>query len=129
MKDEDLKIQRRLQSLFEKLGANPKCIVCGHDNPFGLKLHHIAGQGYGEQTVTVCRKCGPELTKRQELHPEPKGQPPSDFERSARYLLGRADLCDLWAARVRKSARTLFELDHQSSPNNGTSSDKSGTLD
>ena len=128
MNDEDLKIQRRLQLLFEKLGPNPKCIVCGHDNPFGLELHHIAGQGYGEQTITVCRNCRRELRERQNFHPQPKGQPPSDLELSARHLLGRADLYDLSVKQLRSAARTLFEIDRQSSSNNRSSSDKSGTM-
>jgi hypothetical protein len=121
MNDQD-KILRRLHSLFKKLGDYPKCVVCGHDNPFGLELHNVAGHSDCDQTVIVCRRCRHELRKRQKLRPEPNGGLASDLERSARYLLGRADICDLFAERLRCTARTLFEFDQQA-----VSAEKGGT--
>jgi hypothetical protein len=117
MKNEDIKMQRRLQSLFEKFGPHPTCVVCGHDNPFGLELHCVAGERYGGQTVPVCRKCLCELKEQQQYHPEPQSWPPSDGERSARHLLGQADLLEQKVKRFRSAARMLFETDRGSSLN------------
>lgn len=121
MKDGDPETQRRLHSLFEKFGwDNPACVVCGHDNPFGLELRHIVGRRYDGRTVMLCGTC-----RRRELYrcdPQQQGCSSSDRDRFARYLSHRAFLFEEWAERLRNEARMLFQVGRQSSP------DKSRTL-
>jgi hypothetical protein len=114
MKNEDIKMQRRLQSLFEKFGPVPACIVCGHDNVNGLSIVCIAGPKYGGQSAPACRKCRPDLKERQQSHPKPHSWPPSDADRSARHMLGQADILELKARRIRRAASKLFDSDRRS---------------
>jgi hypothetical protein len=114
MKNVDVKSQRDVQSLYEKFGPVPACIVCGHDNPYGLTLHCVAGPKYGQQTAPVCRKCLPELKERQQSHPEPRSTSPSEAERSAQHMLGQADILEAKAQRIRRAAWVLFDLDRRS---------------
>jgi hypothetical protein len=114
MKNVDVKSQRDLQLLYEKFGPDPACNVCGHDNPGGLTLHCVAGPKYGQQTAPVCRKCLAELKERQQRHPEPRSTSPSDAERSARHMLGQADILEVKARRIRRAAWVLFDIDRRS---------------
>jgi hypothetical protein len=114
MKNVDAKSQRRLQSLYEKFGPVPACIVCGYDNPNGLTLHCVAGPTYGQQAAPVCSRCLVELKERQQYHPEPRSTSPSDAERSARHMLGQADILEVKARRIRRAAWVLFDIDRRS---------------
>jgi hypothetical protein len=54
----ELNRERRRQRALERLGNNnPRCVICGCDDPIALELHHVAGRAFGDDTVPVCRNC------------------------------------------------------------------------
>ena len=70
MNDHELKRERRRQRALERLGMNnPRCVVCGYDDPLALELHHIAGRAHGDELVPVCRNCHRPLSDMQKDHP------------------------------------------------------------
>ena len=69
MDEVELKRERRKQRALERLGSNnPRCVVCGFDDPLALELHHIAGRSFDEEAVPVCRNCHRRLSDHQKDH-------------------------------------------------------------
>ncbi len=115
MNDHELKRERRKQRALERLGTNnPKCPFCGADEPLVFELHHIAGRAHGDEALPVCRNCHRILSDWQKDHPPRNGNPPSDSERIAHFLLGLADMFELLVKRLREFAEKLFTMDRQS---------------
>src|ERR1700722_6802571 len=110
MKTVDLETQR-IQTLHDKFGPVPKCVVCSYAYVRGLRLHHVAGHKYGQHVVAICHKCLSELEGRQQLHPTPQCQPPSEAECSMLQMLGQAEILEMKAERIRSAAWALFEID------------------
>ena len=47
MDKRELNRERRRQRALERLGTNdPRCVVCGYDDPLALELHHVAGHDF-----------------------------------------------------------------------------------
>ena len=47
------------------ISAQGYCLVCGHNNPLDLELHHIAGRKNSSVTVSLCRNCHGGISRRQ----------------------------------------------------------------
>ncbi len=61
----------RLERRYRKLDTrNPACVCCGHNDPFALELHHIAGCKHHDDLAIVCRNCHRRLSDNQLDHPE-----------------------------------------------------------
>ena len=109
MNDRELNRERRKQRALERLGSNnPRCVVCGYDDPLALELHHIAGRAFGDEMVPVCRNCHRRLSDYQKDHSLGQAKPPSEIEPIRHFLLGLADLFEMLVkrlARIRGEAR------------------------
>ena len=112
MNDQQLKLECRRQKALERLGTNnPRCAFCPCKDPLALELHHIAGRGYDDELVIICRNCHRGLSDGQKDHPSRQNDPPSDAERIGHFLLGLADLFELLVKRLREFATKLFAID------------------
>lgn len=114
MNELDLKRERRKQRALERLGSNnPRCVVCGCDDPLALELHHIAGRAFDEETVPVCRNCHRRLSDYQKDHSIAQAKQDSDLTPISRFLDGLADLFEMLVKRLREFAAKLAALDHE----------------
>jgi len=52
------------------ISAQGFCIVCGHNNPLDLELHHVAGRKNNSLTVSLCRNCHGRISRRQQYWPK-----------------------------------------------------------
>ena len=52
------------------ISAQGYCIVCGHNDPLDLELHHIAGRKNSPVTVSLCRNCHGRISRRQRHWPK-----------------------------------------------------------
>jgi hypothetical protein len=112
MDDQELNRERRRQKALERLGTkNPRCFFCPCDDPLALELHPIAGRGYDDDLVIVCRNCHRRLSDLQKDHPPRQNDPPSDVERIGHFLMGLANLFELLVKRLREFATKLFGMD------------------
>jgi hypothetical protein len=120
MNEHELKRERRKQRALERLGTNtPRCPFCGINEPLVFELHHVAGRGYDDALVPVCRNCHRILSDWQKDHPPGNGNPPSDPERIAHFLLGLADMFELLVKHLREFAEKLFAMDRLSQDQSG----------
>jgi hypothetical protein len=119
MNGRELNRERRRQQALERLGTNkPRCVVCGHDDPLALELHHIAARAFDDQQVPVCRNCHRRLSDYQKDHSLGQAKPASEFECIRRFLLGLADLFEMLVRRLREFAGKLAALDSPDNPQN-----------
>lgn len=119
MNKRELNRERRLQRALERLGSNnPRCVVCGCDDPLALELHHLAGLAFGNDTVPVCRNCHRRLSDYQRDHSLGEAKQPSEIEPIRRFLLGLADLFEMLVKRLREFAAKLAALDSCADPQN-----------
>jgi len=103
------KREARRQKAIERVGIdNPKCVICGEDNPHCLEDHHIAGQAYDPVTTTTCRNCHRKLSDDQKDQPKQIGTEPDPLERIGRFLLGLADLFKLLIDKLREFGDKLI---------------------
>ena len=80
--NQELRRQKRRQHALERLGTNtPCCEECGETDWRCLEAHHIAGRGFDNATVILCRNCHRKLSDEQKDHPPPVSSPPSQFDR------------------------------------------------
>lgn len=106
----------RKQARLEKLGTNnPLCVICGEDDWRCLEEHHIAGQAFGEDLVTVCRNCHRKLSDDQYDHPKKLTPVPCQIERAGHLLLGVADLFEPMVKRFRIIGQELIQASKQNS--------------
>lgn len=102
--------QARRQKALERLGySEPRCGVCGEDDPRCLEAHHPAGRAYDPTTGLVCRNCHRKLSDVQLDHPGKLSDPPSFDERLGHFLLGLADFLTLVIERLQSFAKELIE--------------------
>ena len=60
MNELELKRERRRQRALERLGSNnPRCVICGCDDPLALELHHVAGRIGGDGRADAARLGDP----------------------------------------------------------------------
>jgi hypothetical protein len=122
MNELELKRERRKQRALERLGSNdPRCVICGCDDPLALELHHISGRAFGDEEVPVCRNCHRRLSDFQKDHSLGQAKHPSENEPIRRFLLGLADLFEVLVTRLREFAAKLAALDSSANPQNGDS--------
>jgi hypothetical protein len=120
MNELELNRERRRQRALERLGSNnPRCVICGHDDPLALELHHIAGRAFGDEKVPVCRNCHRPLSDYQKDHPLGQAKQPGGVEPIRRFLLGLADLFEMVVKRLREFAVRLADLDSGGHSQNG----------
>ena len=100
--------EQRRQARLERLGELvPVCRVCGEADDRTLQRHHLAGQAYGDEQVTVCANCHYKLSDAQADHPNDGPEAPF-LVRLAHHLLGRADFDGQAAAKLRDYANALL---------------------
>ena len=120
MDDLELRRERRKQRALERLGSNnPRCVICGCDDPLALELHHLAGQAFGDDPVPVCRNCHRRLSDYQKDHAIGQASPSGEIESIRRFLLGLADLFEMLVKRLRELAVKLAALDGAGHSENG----------
>ncbi|MGO9330533.1 MAG: HNH endonuclease [Steroidobacteraceae bacterium] len=108
--DSELRREARRQRAFERLGTqNPKCVICGENDPLVLEMHHLEGQAFGNSLVIVCRNCHRKLSGLQKDHPEKIADPPDELEGIAHFLMGLADLFEFLIKKLREFATRLME--------------------
>jgi hypothetical protein len=108
----ELNRERRRQRALERLGSNnPRCVVCGCDDPLALELHHLAGQSFGDDVAPVCRNCHRRLSDYQKDHVVDQASPPGEVEPIRRFLLGLADLFEMLVKWLREYAAKLGSLE------------------
>lgn len=113
MDEVELKRERRKQRALERLGSNnPRCVVCGFDDPLALELHHIAGRSFDEEAVPVCRNCHRRLSDHQKDHSLAQAKAGSELAPISRFLDGLADLFEMLVKRLREFAAKLAVIDH-----------------
>ena len=116
----ELNRERRRQRALERLGSNnPRCVICGCDDPLALELHHLAGQAFGDDLAPVCRNCHRRLSDYQKDHDIGQASPAGEIEPIRRFLLGLADLFEMLVKRLREFAAKLAALDRSTNPQNG----------
>lgn len=100
----------RLEQRYRKLGTrNPACVCCGHNHPFALELHHIAGRLHHDDLAIVCRNCHRRLSDNQLDHPEDiQGQHPM-LATIGHYLVALADLFRMIADRMVEFGKYLID--------------------
>jgi hypothetical protein len=109
-KEAELRREARRQRAIERLGiANPKCLYCNVTDPLLLERHHLAGQGYDNDTVIVCRNHHRKLSDLQKDHPKKIAEPPDTLEIIAHFLLGLADFFELLIEKLREFVGQLIE--------------------
>jgi len=107
----ELNRERRKQRALERLGSNnPQCVLCSHNDPLALELHHLAGQAFGDDTVSVCRNCHRQLSDYQKDHSLKQEKPDGELEPIRRFIEGLADLFELLVKRLREYAAKLGAL-------------------
>jgi hypothetical protein len=112
MDKRELNRERRKQRALERLGSNnPSCVLCSYDDPLALELHHLAGQAFGDDTVTVCRNCHRRLSDYQKDHSLEQGKSGGELEPIRRFMEGLADLFEMLVKRLREYAAKLGALD------------------
>lgn len=92
-----------------RLGDHTLCVVCGESDPRCRELHHLAGQRYGDDLVSVCRNCHRKLSDDQRDHPEAKG-PPSRLQEIGRFLIGLGDFLMALGIRLKELGQELFDM-------------------
>ncbi len=100
----------RLERRYRKLGTrNPACVCCGHNDPFALELHHIAGRKHHDDLAIVCRNCHRRLSDNQLDHPEDiQGQHPM-FATIGHYLVALAGLLRMIADAMVQFGKYLID--------------------
>ena len=109
MDKRELNRERRRQRALERLGTNdPRCVVCGYDDPLALELHHVAGHDFGDELAIVCRNHHRPLSDYQKDHPHQRDEKPNQIERTVHFLEGLADLFELLVKWLRDHATKLL---------------------
>ena len=99
----------RLELRYHKLGTrDPACVCCGHDDPFALELHHIAGRKHHDDLAIVCRRCHPRLSDNQLDHPEDRDGQDASLATIGHYLMGLADLFRMLAQTLAEFGKALI---------------------
>lgn len=101
----------RLEQRYRKLGTrNPVCVCCGHDDPFSLEQHHIAGRKHHDDLAIVCRNCHRRLSDNQLDHPEARDGQDTGLATIGHYLMSLADLFRMLAERLMEFGKVLIAL-------------------
>jgi hypothetical protein len=109
-KEKEIRREARRRRALERLGTeNPRCVICGENDPLALELHHLEGQGFGSSLVIVCRNCHRKLSDRQKDHPNKITEIPDPLEVIAHFLFGLADLFEFLIRKLREFAAELLE--------------------
>jgi hypothetical protein len=104
------------QAIRRAGGGRLSCPPCGETRPQGFELHHIAGARFGDETLPVCIICHRILSARQATeHPLILDAPPTQREKSGRFLIGLADIYELKSDRLREIGEQLIAEGQRSS--------------
>jgi len=115
MDDREYRKEHRKQRRAEHFPPDAACIVCGESDLCCLERHHVAGVGFGDDQVVVCRNCHRKLSDKQKDHPRLLAKAPTRTECEGRKLLGIADIMELLrnppelVELVRKTGLDLIE--------------------
>lgn len=102
--------EERLERMLRRLGGrNPSCGVCCENDPRCLELHHVAGRGFADGLVCLCRNCHRKLSDEQTDHPDSKSGLDKSTLTQIRNRLGRADLLRALAEHDEAEAIEIFE--------------------
>ena len=101
----------RLEQNCRRLGTHePCCVICGETDPRCLEQHHLAGEKYGGDLVTICRNCHRKLSDDQLDH-APGLQPNPENKEAVigHFLLGLCDFLSMVIERLREFGHWLIE--------------------
>ena len=110
MTPQEKRRETRRQSALDRLGNDPRCIVCGETDWRALEFHHIAGRAFDDDGAVLCRNCHRKLSDDQKDHPKPIEVQTSTPERIGHFLLGLADLLAMLVEKLRAFGRDLIGL-------------------
>ena len=101
----------RREQHYRRLGTHkPRCVICGETDPRCLEEHHLAGEKYGDELVTVCRNCHRKLSDDQLDHtPGIQPNPESKEAVIGYFLLGLCDFLSMVIERLRKFGHRLID--------------------
>lgn len=111
MNGKHLDKEDRLEQHCRRLGTHDgRCAICGEADPRCLEAHHLAGEKYGNEVVTVCRNCHRKLSDHQLDHaPGLKPDPESNDGLIGHFLLGLSDFLSMVVERLRDFGHWLIE--------------------
>lgn len=103
----------RREQHYRRLGTHePQCVVCGETDPRCLEAHHLPGQKYGNELVTVCRNCHRKLSDDQRDHaPGLTPNPERQEVIIGHFLLGLCDFLLMIIDRLREFGHWLIDQD------------------
>jgi DNA-binding transcriptional LysR family regulator len=110
MSKQHLDKEDRREQQCRRLGTHePDCVVCGETDPRCLEKHHLAGEKYADDLVTVCRNCHRKLSDDQLDHaPECQPVPESKEAIIGHFLHGLCDFLLMVVERLREFADWLI---------------------
>jgi hypothetical protein len=104
------KEDRREQHCRRLRTHDPRCALCGETDPRCLEEHHLAGEKYGDELVTVCRNCHRKLSDDQLDHaPGLQSDPENRDAIIGHFLLGLCDFLSMVIERLREFGHWLIE--------------------
>ena len=100
----------RHEQRCRRLGTqSPRCVVFEEADSTCLEEHHLAGEKYGDDRVTVCRNCHRKLSDDQLDH-APRLEPNPENKETAigHFLHGVCDFLQMIIERLREYANWLI---------------------
>jgi hypothetical protein len=83
----------RRRKACERLGdPTPRCLLSGETNPHALQKHHIAGQKFGDEVITISLNHHARASDLQKDHPSKIPECISPLEFIGHSLLGLGDM-------------------------------------
>ena len=95
MDPKNYEAEKRKQNRLEKLGPNPRCLVCGDTRWWRLEIHHVADHGCDPTTVILCANHHKDVTEAQKDHPPHVDGADPLLEAAGRLMRGIAELFKL----------------------------------
>ena len=85
--------ESRRQKAMERLGGYDRsCLICRKTNPICLRLDHVAGRAYDDETQALCSNHHDDKSDRQKDHPGKIENCTSILEVIAHWLFNLGDL-------------------------------------
>ena len=103
-------VEQQREAAIRRFGVNdPRCGLCGHDDPLALEKHHIAGRKHDDITAIICSNCHRVISAHQRLHPQDVGERKNLLKTIGNFLLGLADLLVIAVKKLREFGEYLLD--------------------
>ena len=81
--------EKRLRKNLERLGfADPRCLICGEDDPTLLHRDHLDGREFSDVIWILCANHHTKRTDFQKDHPPKHANPKAPLEVHGRFVEG-----------------------------------------